>query len=341
MSRFMKAAVAPSLQQPLEILEVPVPSPGPGEVLVKIIASGVCHTDLHAVQGDWPVKPALPLTPGHEGAGIVAALGAGIRHLREGDAVGIAWLHDACGCCEHCTTGWETLCHQQHNSGYSVAGCFAEYAIAKADYVVKLPGRANFMTLAPILCAGVTTYKGIRETEVRAGEWLAVSGVGGLGHVAIQYAKAMGMHVVALDIGEDKLQLARSVGADLTVDASLPDAVEQVRRNTGGVHGALVTAANTAAFSQSLSLLRRRGTLSLVGLPAGSFPLPIFDVVLNRFTVRGSIVGSRQDLREALEFAADGHVRPHIVPRRLEDINDVLSDLQHGRINGRVVLDMQ
>lgn len=341
MPRVMKAAVATGLQCPLEIREVPVPTPKPGEVLVRILASGVCHTDLHAVQGDWPVKPALPLIPGHEGAGIVAALGAGVHHLKEGDAVGIAWLHDACGHCEHCTTGWETLCPDQHNTGYSVAGCFAEYAIARADYVVKLPPRADFIAMAPILCAGVTTYKGIRETEVRAGEWLAVSGVGGLGHVAIQYAKAMGMHVVALDIGSEKMALAHSVGADLVVDASQPDAVDQVRRATGGVHGALVTAVSTAAFAQSLAMLRRRGTLSLVGLPPGSFALPIFDVVLNRLTVRGSIVGGRRDLEEALAFAADGKVRPHVTTRRLEDINDVLADLGAGRVSGRVVLDMR
>src|SRR5579859_6636465 len=204
----MKAAVVRGLGKPLSIEEVPIPVPGPGEVLIRIVSSGVCHTDLHAADGDWPVKPVPPFIPGHEGAGIVAALGPGVTRLKEGDAVGIAWLHDACGCCEHCTTGWETLCEQQHDSGYSVNGTFAEYAIGAADYVARFPPNIDFAQMAPILCAGVTTYKGIKETEARPGEWIAISGIGGLGHVAIQYAKAMGLHVAALDVTEEKLALA-------------------------------------------------------------------------------------------------------------------------------------
>jgi alcohol dehydrogenase, propanol-preferring len=180
MAKTMKAAVVRAFGGPLAIEEVPLPTPGPGEVLVKIMASGVCHTDLHAADGDWPVKPALPFIPGHEGAGIVSALGAGVTGLKEGDAVGIAWLHNACGSCEYCITGWETLCTAQHNSGYNVNGTFAEYAIGSAAYVGRLPDRPDFAALAPILCAGVTTYKGIKETEVRPGEWIVISGVGGL-----------------------------------------------------------------------------------------------------------------------------------------------------------------
>ena len=222
MAKTMKAAVVRAFGRPLAIEEVPLPTPGPGEVLVKIMASGVCHTDLHAADGDWPVKPALPFIPGHEGAGIVSALGAGVTGLKEGDPVGIAWLHDACGSCEYCITGWETLCTAQHNSGYSVNGTFAEYAIGSAAYVGRLPDRPDFAALAPILCAGVTTYKGIKETDVRPGEWIVISGVGGLGHVAVQYAKAMGLHVVAVDVTDEKLALARSLGADIAVNGRTP-----------------------------------------------------------------------------------------------------------------------
>ena len=204
MVKTMRAAVVREFGQPLSIEEVPVPTPGPGEVLVRIVASGVCHTDLHAANGDWPVKPSLPFIPGHEGAGVVAALGEGVTDLKEGDAVGIAWLHDACGACEFCRTGWETLCTAQHNSGYGVNGSFAEYAVGSAAYVGRLPAHADFAALAPILCAGVTTYKGIKETEARPGEWIVISGVGGLGHVAVQYAKAMGLHVVAVDVTDAK-----------------------------------------------------------------------------------------------------------------------------------------
>ncbi len=337
----MRAAVVHAFGQPLAIEEMPIPEPGPGEVLVKIVATGVCHTDLHAADGDWPVKPTPAFVPGHEGAGIVAALGPGVRGLKEGDAVGIAWLHDACGGCEYCTTGWETLCESQHNSGYSVNGTFAEYAIGAAPYVARLPRDGDFGALAPILCAGVTTYKGIRETEARPGEWIAISGIGGLGHLAVQYAKAMGLHVAALDIGEEKLALARALGADIAVDARGADAVARIVRATGGgAHGVLVTAVSPTAFNQAIRLARRRGTVSLVGLPPGDFATPIFDVVLKRITVRGSIVGTRRDLAEALEFAAEGKVRAHLHKARLEDINGVFADLRAGRVDGRVVIDL-
>ena len=341
MATTMKAAVVHAFGRPLTIDEMPIPTPGPGEVLVKIVATGVCHTDLHAADGDWPVKPAPPFIPGHEGAGIVAALGPGVVSLKEGDPVGVAWLHDACGACEYCMTGWETLCEKQHNSGYSVNGTFADYAIGSAAYVARLPQRPDFAKLAPILCAGVTTYKGIKETEAKPGEWIAISGIGGLGHVAIQYAKAMGLYVAALDITDDKLALAHNLGADITVNAKSPDAVTQVVKATsGGAHGVLVTAVSSPAFSQALHMTRRRGTVSLVGLPPGEFPTPIFEVVLKRISIRGSIVGTRKDLAEAIAFAADGKVRSHIHEGRLEDINNIFSDLKAGTVDGRMVMTM-
>ena len=341
MAKTMKAAVVRGFGKPLSIEEVPIPTPGPGEVLVKIMATGVCHTDLHAADGDWPVKPTPPFIPGHEGAGIVAALGPGVTGLKEGDPVGIAWLHDACGHCEHCMTGWETLCESQHCSGYNVNGSFAEYAIGSAAYVGRLPDRPDFAALAPILCAGVTTYKGIKETEARPGEWVAISGIGGLGHVAVQYAKAMGLHVAAIDVAEDKLALARAMGAEVTVNARDKDAAAQVVKQTGGgAHGVLVTAVSPAAFSQSLNMVRRKGTISLVGLPPGDFATPIFDVVLKRITIRGSIVGTRKDLAEALQFAGEGKVKAHIHKKTLADINGVFADLKQGKVDGRIVLDL-
>ena len=339
MATTMRAAVVRAFGRPLAIEEVPVPRPGPGEVLVRIMASGVCHTDLHAADGDWPVKPALPFIPGHEGAGVVAALGPGVVGLQEGDPVGIAWLHDACGACEYCITGWETLCESQRNSGYSVNGSFAEYALASAAYVGRLPDRPDFAALAPILCAGVTTYKGIKETEARPGEWIVISGVGGLGHVAVQYAKAMGLQVVAVDITDEKLALARSLGADVAVNGRIPGVVEDVLKTTGGgAHGVLVTAVSVPAFGQALRMVRRKGTVSLVGLPPGEFPAPIFDVVLKRITIRGSIVGTRKDLSEALAFAAEGKVSAHIHPAPLEDVNGVFQALKSGTVDGRMVL---
>lgn len=340
MTKMMKAAVVRAFGKPLSIEELPVPEPGPGEVLVKIMSTGVCHTDLHAADGDWPVKPTPPFIPGHEGAGIVAAVGPGVTHLKEGDAVGIAWLHDACGCCEHCITGWETLCESQHNSGYSVDGSFAEYAIANADYAARLPDGVDFSAIAPILCAGVTTYKGLKETEAKPGQWVAISGVGGLGHIAIQYARAMGLKVVAVDVSPEKLALAKEMGAEIAVNAKDKDAVSTILEKTGGgVHGVLVTAVSPPAFRQALGMVRRKGTVSLVGLPPGDFETPIFDVVLKRITLRGSIVGNRQDLAEALAFAAEGKVKAHIHHKRLEDINNIFADLKKGTVDGRIVID--
>lgn len=335
----MRAAIVHTFGQPLAIEDVSTPTPGPGEVLVKVEATGVCHTDLHAARGDWPVTPRLPFIPGHEGAGFVAAVGAGVADLKEGDAVGVPWLHSACGRCSYCVTGWETLCESQRNTGYSVNGTFAEYVVAKADFVGRLPANPDFAALAPILCAGVTTYKGLKETEARPGEWVVISGIGGLGHVAIQYAKAMGLHVAAVDIDEAKLLLARRLGADLVVDGRGPDAVNNVIRETGGgAHGVLVTAVSNPAFAQAVAMVRRGGTMALVGLPPGDFPLPIFPVVLKRITVRGSIVGTRQDLAEAIAFAVEGKVRTNITVEPLTAVNDVFERMAAGQIEGRVVL---
>ncbi len=337
----MKAAIVREFGAPLTIEEVTIPTPGPGEILVKFEATGVCHTDLHAARGDWPVKPSPPFIPGHEGVGYVAAVGAGVKRVKAGDRVGVPWLHSACGFCPYCRTGWETLCASQSNTGYSVNGSFAGYGLADPDFVGHLPYGLDFGPAAPVLCAGVTVYKGLKETEVRPGEWVVISGIGGLGHMAVQYAKAMGMHVAAVDVHEDKLELARSLGADLTVNALARDAVDQLIRQTGGgAHGALVTAVSPPAFQQAFGMLRSKGTMALVGLPPGEMALPIFNTVLKRITVRGSIVGTRQDLEEALQFAGEGKVASHFSWDKLENINDIFGRMELGKIDGRIVLDM-
>jgi len=337
----MQAAVVREFGKPLTIEEMPIPAIGRGDVLIKIEASGVCHTDLHAANGDWPFKPTLPFIPGHEGAGTVVALGSDVKSLKEGDRVGVPWLFDACGECEYCQTGWETLCEKQRNTGYSINGCFAEYVAANAEYVAHLPDKMDFMTAAPTLCAGVTTYKGLKETQVKAGEWVAIVGVGGLGHMAIEYAKAMGFHVAAIDIGQDKLDLAKKVGADMTILAGAEsDPSDVVQQKLHGVQGVLVTAVSPPAFRQSVNMLKRGGTCVLVGLPPGEFPLPIFDIVLKRLAIRGSIVGTRQDMREALAMAVDYNIKPSIEVQPLTAINDVFARLEKGTVTGRVVLDI-
>lgn len=334
----MKAAVVHEFGQPLRIEEVPVPTVVSGSILVKVAASGVCHTDLHAANGDWPVKPSLPFIPGHEGVGYVAAVGAGVTTVKEGDRVGVPWLHTACGHCEHCITGWETLCDGQQMTGYTVNGGHAEYVLADPGYVGHLPEGVGFGEIAPVLCAGVTVYKGLKVLDCKPGDWVAISGIGGLGHLAVQYAKAMGFHVIAVDIDDTKLKLAKSLGADMVVNADRQNPVQEVQTAIRGAHGVLVTAVSRSAFSQGLGMLHKRGTMSLVGLPPGDFALPIFDVVLNAKTVRGSIVGTRKDLQEALAFAGEGKVHTTFTEDRLDNINDVLDRMRRGVIEGRVVM---
>jgi propanol-preferring alcohol dehydrogenase len=338
----MQAAFVTRFGKPLVIRAVDIPAAGPGQILVKTEACGVCHTDLHAANGDWPVRPTPPFVPGHEGIGRVAAVGAGVTIVKEGDRVGVPWLYSACGHCEYCLTAWETVCAEAAFGGYTRNGGFAEYIIADPNYVAHIPAGLSAQEAAPLICAGITTYKGLKMAEVRPGEWVVISGAGGLGHLAIQYAKAMGLNVCAVDIDDAKLALATALGADLTVNASAADAVEAVTKGTGGGgHGVLITAPSLGAFKQGVTMTRKRGTCVLVGLPPGDFPLPLFDVVANCITIRGSFVGNREDMAEALAFAADGKVRADIELQPLSAINDVLDRLEYGKVAARVVLDFE
>lgn len=342
MTKTMKAAVVREFGAPLQIEEVPIPEVEPGMIQVAIHASGVCHTDLHAAEGDWPVQPQPPFIPGHEGVGYVSAVGKGVTNVKEGDRVGVPWLYTACGHCRHCLGGWETLCKSQKNTGYSVNGGFAEFVLADPNYIGHLPDNVGFNEIAPVLCAGVTVYKGLRMTDTRPGDTVAISGIGGLGHMAVQYAVAMGLNVVAVDIDDAKLELARRLGAKVTVNARTEDdpAARVVKETGGGVQGVLVTAVGEKAFEQAIGMVDRGGTVALNGLPPGNFPLNIFGMVLNGVTVRGSIVGTRLDLQESLAFASDGRVKATIETAPLDEINAILDRMRSGKIEGRMVLDL-
>ncbi|BCW20065.1 zinc-dependent alcohol dehydrogenase [Arthrobacter sp. NtRootA9] len=322
----------------LQVRSLPIPTPGPGEALVKVLTTGVCHTDLHAAEGDWPVKPVPPFVPGHEGVGEVVALGDGVTGLAVGDLVGNAWLWSACGSCQYCGSGWETLCEAQKNGGYSVDGSFGEYMLVDGRFAARIPAGSDPVEVAPVLCAGVTVYKGLKMTEAKPGQWVTISGIGGLGHIAVQYAVAMGLRVAAVDIADDKLALARAHGAELTVNALHEDPAEVIQRETGGCHGVLVTAVHPSAFGQAIGMARRGGTIVFNGLPPGDFPAPIFDIVLKGLTVRGSIVGTRQDMEEALDFYARGKIHPTVSVRELSEVNAVFDEMKHAKIDGRVVL---
>ena len=311
MTKKMQAAFVEHFGKPLVSMEVDVPTPGPGQILVKTEACGVCHTDLHAATGDWPLKPKLPFIPGHEAIGRVAAVGAGVKIVKEGDRVGVPWLYSACGHCEYCLTAWETVCAEAEFGGYTKNGGFAEYLVADPDYVAHIPAGLDPKQAAPLICAGITTYKGIKETKAKAGEWIVISGAGGLGHLAIQYAKVMGLQVCAVDIDDGKLALAKKVGADFVVNAKKGDPAEAVKKATnGGAHGVLITAPSLGAFKQGVGMTRKRGTCVLVGLPPGDFPVPLFDVVANCITIRGSFVGNREDMAELWRSPPRARSRP-------------------------------
>ena len=340
MAQQMQAAVVEQFGQALVIQDWDIPTPGPGEILVKTEACGVCHTDLHAAKGDWPLKPPLPFIPGHEGIGLVAAVGPGVTLMKEGDRVGVPWLYSACGHCEHCLKAQETVCAEAQFGGYTRNGGYAEYILADAAYVAHVPPGLSAIEAAPIICAGVTTYKGIKETRAAPGEWIAISGVGGLGHLAVQYAKAMGLLVCAIDIDDGKLAHAKRLGADAVVNAKAGDPAKAVKAATdGGAHGVLITAPSLIAFKQGIGMTRKRGTCVLVGLPPGDFPVPLFDVVANCITIRGSFVGTRQDMAEALAFAVAGKVKADVELQPLSAINQIFERLERGDVASRVVLD--
>jgi len=333
-------AVARESHKPLILEQFNFRDPGPEEVLVRLHASGVCHTDVHAIDADWPIKPSFPFIPGHEGVGIVEKIGNAVHGMKEGDRVGLPWLRSACGHCEWCLSGWETLCPGAAYGGYTANGSFAEYAVAPAAYVGHIPSKLSDIDAAPILCAGVTTWKALKETEAKTGEWLAVIGVGGLGQMAVQYARAMGLHVIAVDIDPQKLMLAKDLGAEICLNAREPDVAQQVQKAVGGAHGVVVTAVSLGAFRQAVDMTRRKGTCVLVGLPPGEFQIPLFDVVLKRLTIRGSFVGTREDLNEALSVSAESNIRSVIETMPLTLVNEALTRLKAGKVEGRIVLTM-
>jgi propanol-preferring alcohol dehydrogenase len=333
----MRAAVVTNFTAPLEIQEIPVPEPGPGEVLVRIEASGLCHTAIHAAHGDWPVKPTPPFVPGHEGVGRIEKLGPDVTARSLGQRVAIAWLGSACGECRYCISGWETLCEQQANSGYSVNGAFAEYAVVPAAFATPVPDNVSSADAAPLTCAGVTTYKAIKVANVAPAETVVVFGIGGLGHLALQYARIAGAFVIAVDVEDHKLELATRLGADHVVNAAREDPVEAVQR-LGGADVAVALAASSASFDQAFASLRRGGRLVCVALPAeGTIQLPIFDTVLKGISVIGSIVGTRNDLTDVFALHAAGRTEVVAVERKLDEVNESIAEVLAGNVPARIV----
>jgi propanol-preferring alcohol dehydrogenase len=336
----MQAAVVTAFSDALEIVQRDIPEPGAGQVLIRLEACGLCHTDIHAARGDWPVKPALPFVPGHEGIGIIEKLGAGVTGRTVGERVSIAWLGSACGECRYCVDGRETLCEKQQNSGYSIDGAFAEYAVASATFVVPVPDGISSIDAAPLSCAGVTTYKAVKVAQIKPTELVGIFGIGGLGHLAVQYARIMGGTVAAIDIEQPKLDLAAELGAEHLIDAATVDPVVALQA-LGGLDVAVVLAASPRVFEQAFASLRRGGRLVCVALPAdgGAMTIPIFETVLKGISVIGSIVGTRQDLAEVFALHAAGKTRVIAETRGLEDVNEAMAEVLSGKVPARLVFD--
>jgi propanol-preferring alcohol dehydrogenase len=334
----MRAAVVTGFQAPLEVRDVEVASPGPGQVLVKIEASGLCHTDIHAARGDWPVKPKLPLIPGHEGVGRVVELGEGVIDLAVGDRVALPWLAQACGRCRYCIAGNETYCIAPQYMGYTIDGGYAEYTIGYASHVVRVPEAVSSVDAAPITCAGVTTFAALTSASPRPAETVMVVGVGGLGHLGLQYGKVFGARTIAVDVEDAKLDLARELGADEVVDAR-GDQIGRVAA-LGGADIALVTVPSPAAMQAAHACLNPRGRLVLVGLPAdNTLRIPVFETVLRGIQVMGSLVGTRNDLADCFALHAAGHTRVITETRPLEAVNECFEEVLAGKVPARLVFD--
>lgn len=333
---------------PVSYKKIPVPKPGPDEVLVNVKYSGVCHTDLHAMMGDWPLPTKMPLVGGHEGAGVVVAKGELVSDLELGDNAGIKWLNGSCLACSFCMQADEPLCPKALLSGYTVDGTFQQYAVAKAAHVARIPKDCDLEAVAPVLCAGITVYKGLKESGARPGQHVAIVGAGGgLGSMAIQYARAMGLHVVAIDGGAEKGKSCKDLGASAYVDYTTSvgdDFVQDVRKAAApdglGPHAVLLLAVAEKPFQQATQYVRSRGSVVCIGMPAGAhLSAPVFDTVVRMLTIKGSYVGNRQDTQEALDFYRRGLVKVPCKTVGLSELQDVYKLMQEGKIVGRYVVD--
>ncbi|KID88827.1 alcohol dehydrogenase I [Metarhizium guizhouense ARSEF 977] len=339
------AAVVEKTGGPVAYKKIPVREPGPDEVLINVKYSGVCHTDLHAMMGDWPIAPKLPLVGGHEGAGVVVARGELVEDVEIGDHAGIKWLNGSCLNCSYCNVADEPLCGKALLSGYTVDGSFQQFAIAKAAHVARIPKECDLAAISPILCAGITVYKGLKESGAQPGQSVAIVGAGGgLGSLACQYAKAMGLNIIAIDAGDEKRDMCLKLGADVFVDfMTSKDLVAEVKAASAdglGPHAVLLVAVTEKPFQQATQYVRSRGVVVCVGLPANAkLSAPVFDTVIRMINIKGSYVGNRADTAEAIEFYRRGLINAPFKTVGLSQLQDVYELMKEGKIAGRYVVD--
>lgn len=333
----MKAAIANSEHQ-VEVVEKQLRPLKSGEARLRMECCGVCHTDLHVLKGDFGDKTGVTL--GHEGIGIVEEVAPDVTSLKPGDRASVAWFFKGCGHCEYCNSGNETLCREVINAGYTADGGMAEECIVVADYSVRVPDGLDSFAASSVTCAGVTTYKAVKVSGIRPGQWIAVYGLGGLGNLALQYAKnVFNAKVIAVDISDAQLELAKELGADLTINSANEDAAKIIQQQTGGAHAAVVTAVAKVAFNSAVYAVRAGGRVVAVGLPPESMSLDIPRLVLDGIQIMGSLVGTRADLSEAFQFAAEGKVVPKVTKRKIGEINTIFDEMVNGKIRGRMVID--
>ena len=338
----MKAAVLHELKQRLVVEEVERPRPGDNDVLIQVEACGVCHSDLHVADGDWKQFAGItkvPLILGHEVAGRVVQTGAEVKNLKPGDRVGVPWIYWTCGECEFCRAGYENLCAKQKITGVTVDGGYAEFLKAPATHATKIPDAVSSVQAAPLFCAGVTVYRAMMQAKPQRGQRLAVFGIGGLGHLAIQIAVHLGLEVSAVDVDDEKLALAKSLGAVHTANSTTTNVVKEMRKR-GSAHIALVTSASKAAYDTAFYCVRPTGTLLAVGLPADEISFPAIMMSAKEVTIKASAVGTRQDLEQVLALAAEGKLHCQVATRPLSDVNAIMEEMRSGKVSGRIVLTM-
>ncbi len=335
----MKVAVCKEPKKPLVFEEWNMPEIGEEEVLIKVHYCGVCHSDLHIVDGDWADWVNYPTVPGHEVAGVAVKVGSKVDWIKEGDRVGMPWIYSSCEVCDYCVEGDEPLCPNHEITGITRQGGYAEYMKAPGRFVTKIPQALDLAHAAPLFCAGVTVYSALKHAGVKPDELVAVQGIGGLGHLAIQYAKAMGARVVALSHSPGKEELARKLGADHFISTAEKDPVEELKK-LGGADVILTTVFDSKAIQPLLEGLAPRGRLSVVGAASEPIQVSPFDLITKRIVVTGSAVGGRKLLRETLQMAADFGIEPMIETYPFEQVNEALDALRKGKPKFRIVLKM-
>lgn len=336
----MRAAVLNAPHTPLALVERDLPEPGPGEILVKVAGAGMCYSEVNQAAGHYPMS-VFPAVPGHEISGTVAALGPGVTWPAVGTAVGAQWVYDSCGVCDHCVRGDQVVCRSSRVTGVGVDGGYAEYFVAKAGFVTPIPDGIDLLAAAPLMCAGITAFNGLRRAGVRPGAKVAVIGMGGVGTLAVRFALALGCRVAVLGRSRRAEAEAKELGAELFVATGEQDPAEALAAWDGGADIAFNAAPDNSTVAAVLGGMDTDGTLLLAGAGAEPLTLPVPPMLFRRIRVIANPSGSPADLRDTLAFAARNGIVPEVVPVTLDRAPEVLAKMAEGTWRGRAVIDLR